>query len=100
MKRTLSKATIALFLALAMLFAALLNNAAHSIRPSLDARSAVISGDHAAIHVMPSPFTAKISFCFRGQRLIVWKPSIFDFYRARCNDTVGWILRERVTVTE
>ena len=100
MNRTLSKKTIALILALATLVAVLLNNATNSLQPSLIEKSAVISGDHATLYLLPSRYTATIGICFEGQRLTIWKPSIFGFHRARCNDAAGWIPRENVTVTD
>lgn len=100
MKRTLNKKTVALIIALAMLTAVLLNNATRSVRPSLIEHSAVLSGDHAALYVLPSRYTAIIGVCFEGQRLSVWKPGIFGFHRARCNETVGWILRDHITITD
>ena len=100
MKRTLSRKSITAFLAMAMLIAVLLNNATRSVQPSLIERSAVINADHAALHVMPSGYTATIGVCFKGQRLTVWKPGIFGFHRARCNEVVGWILSEQITVKD
>ncbi len=100
MKRTLSKKSIILIRALAMLVAVLLNNAVTTRRPSLIQRSAVISGEYAAVRVMPSRFTASIGVCLHGQRITVRMPSIFDFYRARCNGTDGFISRARITVAD
>lgn len=100
MKRTLSKKSIALILAIALLAAVLLNNANTTRRSSLLQHSAVISGDHAAVRVMPSRFTASIGVCLHGQRLTVWTPSIFDFHRARCNGIEGFISRVHITVTD
>lgn len=98
-KKALSKKTIALILALAMLVALLLSNATRSLQPSLIEHSAVLSNGHADLYVLPSRYTAKIGVCFDGQRLTVWKPSIFGYHRARCNQAVGWLLRESITVT-
>ncbi len=100
MKRTINRKSIALFLAMSMIVAALLNNAARSTKPALIEHSAVISAVHAALYVMPSGHTATIGVCFEGQRLTIWKPGIFGFHRARCNETVGWIRREHIAVTD
>ena len=100
MKRTLSKKAIALILAIALLIAVLINNVITTRRPSLIQHSAVVSGDHAAVRVMPSRFTASIGVCLHGQRLTVWMPSIFDFHRAHCNGIDGFIAREHITVTD
>lgn len=100
MKKTLSKKSIALILAVALLVAVLLKNVITTRRPFLIRHSAVISGDDATARVMPSRFSASIGVCLHGQRLTVWKPSIFDFYRAQCNEAVGWILREQITVMD
>lgn len=100
MNRALSKVSIALLLAAALLIAIQLNNTSRSVRSSLVERNAVVSGENAAIHVMPSRHTSTISICFRGQRLIVREPSIFDFYRARCNKVDGWISRDQITLLD
>lgn len=100
MKRTISKKSIALILAIALLVAILFNNAITLWRPSLIQHSAVISGDHAAVRVMPSRFAASLGACLQGQRLTVWTPLIFGFYRAHCNDMDGFVSREHVTVTD
>lgn len=86
-------------LCLALLALTLLSNATRAPNPTLVEQSAVIRGDHAAIRVMPSRFTASLGVCFRGQRLAVWAPGLFGFYRARCNGRVGWIAGERVAIT-
>lgn len=100
MNRTISKKSIALILALALLVAVLFDNAITRWRPSLTQHSAVISGDRAALRVMPSRFTASIGACLQGQRLTVWTPLIFDFYRAHCNGMDGFISREHITITD
>lgn len=100
MKRTLSKKSIALILAIVLLTGLLFNNANTARRPSLLQHSAVISGDHAVLRVMPSRFTASIGVCWHGQRLTVWTPALFGFQRARCNGVDGWISRERITITD
>ena len=100
MNRALSKKSIALLLAIALLIAIQLNSASRSVRSSLAERSAVVSAEVATIHVMPSRLTATISIGFRGQRLMIREPSIFDFYRARCNQVDGWISRDHVTLLD
>ena len=100
MNRALSKKSIALLLAVALLIAIQLNSTSRTVRSSLTERNAVISGDNATIHVMPSPYSTTISICFRGQRLMIREPSIFEFYRARCNKVYGWISRDRIKLLE
>lgn len=100
MKRTLSKKSIALILAIVLLVAVLFNNANMARRPSLIEHSAVISEDHATLRVMPSRLTVSIGVCWHGQRLTVWMPAIFGFHRARCNGIDGFIAREQITVTD
>ena len=100
MNRALSKKSIALLLAAALLIAIQLNSTSRTVRSSLIERDAVISGDNAAIHVMPSRHSSTISICFRGQRLIIREPSIFEFYRARCNKVDGWIARDHITLKD
>ena len=100
MKKTLGKRSLALLLAAALFIAILLNSATRTVRSSLIERSAAVNGDHAAVHAMPSRLTAKISFCFPGQRLIVREPRIFGFYRARCNEVDGWISRDHITLKD
>ena len=100
MKKTLSRRSIALILAIALLVAVLFNNAITTRKTSLIEHSAIISGDQAAVRVMPSRFTASIGVCLRGQRLTVWMPSIFGFHRANCNGIEGFISREHITVTD
>lgn len=100
MNRSLSKKTLALLLAIALLIAIQLNNTSRTVRSSLVERSAVISGDNATIHVMPSRYSPTISICFREQRLTIREPSIFEFYRARCNKVDGWISRDHITLLD
>lgn len=97
MNRALSKKSIALLLVIALLIALQLNSTSRTMRSTLAERSAVVGGDNAAIHVMPSRYSSTISICFRGQRLTIREPSIFEFYRARCNKVNGWISRDRIT---
>ncbi len=98
--RALSKMSIALLLAVALLIAIQLNSTSRAVRSSLIERSAAVSAETAAIHVMPSRFSSTISICFRGQRLMIREPSIFDFYRARCNKVDGWISRDHITILD
>ena len=100
MNIALSKKTLALLLVVALLIAIQLNSTSRQVRSTLAERSAVISGDNATIHVMPSPYSSTISICFRGQRLTIREPSIFDYYRARCNKVDGWISRDRITLLD
>lgn len=89
-----------LILCLALLAAVLLTNATRAPKPSLIEHSAVVSGGQAIIRVMPSPYTASMGVCFQGQRLTVWKPSIFSYYRARCSGIDGFVLRQQITITD
>ena len=96
----MSKKSLALILAISLLVAIQLNNTARTLRPSLTERSAVVIGDLAAIRAAPARFSTMISVCFQGQRLVVLEPSIFDFYRARCNNVGGWITAEQVAFVD
>ena len=100
MNRALRKKSIALLLAVALLIAIQLNSTSRTVRSTMAERSAVVSGETAAIHVMPSRYSSTISICFRGQRLIIREPSIFEFYRARCNKVDGWISRDHITLLD
>ena len=100
MNRALRKKSIALLLAVALLIAIQLNSTSRTVRSTMAERSAVVSGETAAIHVMPSRYSPTISICFRGQRLIIREPSIFEFYRARCNKVDGWISRDHITLLD
>lgn len=100
MSSALSKMSIALLLAAGFFIAIQLNNTSRSVRSSLAERGAAVNGETAAIHVMPSRYSSTISICFRGQRLMIREPSIFDFYRARCNKVDGWISRDHITILD
>lgn len=100
MDRTLSKKSAAYIMAIALLVALLFDYATTAWRPFLVQHSAVLSGDRAALRAMPSRFTDTIGDCSRGQRLTVWTPLIFDYFRARCNGVDGFIAREFVRVSE
>lgn len=98
MKRFLRKKGTLFYLALLAL--TLQSNTTLAPNRLLTERGAIISGGHAAIRVMPSRFTVSLGVCLEGQRLTVWEPRLFDFYRARCNGTAGWISHEQVVITE
>lgn len=98
MKVLLRKKFALVFLApLPLLF---LSFATQAPAPALGAVNAVVSGDRVDIRVMPSRFTVSLGACSAGQPLTLWAPSLFDFYRARCNGIVGWVARDRVIVTD
>lgn len=100
MNRARRKRSLTLALAILLFIAVQLNSATGSLSASLDEVRAAVSADNAAIHVMPSRFATKISICFQGQRLEARKPSIFGFYRARCNKVDGWISHDHITLTD